>query len=738
MISFYGLEPANKNIDTQKAAAVINKLLYAAQPFRQNAVIQAAKNLAILRNKFSAVFEPERYKDTSGVLSFVEGQERPYYGVNLVLGNAMLREVNYASVIPDVTVERLTMSEKDRLTAEFCAALANRYLAPQLSALRDLFAMKIIFEGHTLIFISWDPTLGPRLRRPVKTTEPVSIYNTVKRQNKPLNEETDVQKKLAGIIPFGTERRQVYHKVDEWGQLMFDEIPIGLPRFDIVGPLDYIIDPLANDGGVMFARWVARQMRVDAAVLFEQFGNKNLFPDALQRLKEFKGWSKSLSVDDGERYLREKLGKPIQNDAANTAVLTVLYMRPSPNIGLPRGLYAIIISQESLASNAPGNTEVLYWGELPWPYELPCIDGAVEIMCPHDFYGDTYVRMVSPLNHLYNRLIGYLDEAASLASRRLLVGVSSENQNLRILPLEGTTGTEVVIPPDTMQPGQQISMLHYDGSALFQLRLAQEIVGMIQSISNSHGPITVGESKVATELLTAMEKDESVAGRVKERIANSYTNAIHFGVQLMQRYLDVNKLLMLMPDYTTGEAESFLTADLSKFSTKFRLKKSIYFSNNMTVRIELLKYIAQLGDRATQLGLNPSEWADMFVNREFSPQDISRLRHAEVAEAENAMFMRDYEKINDKRAESFVNNIDDDDIHLSVHEKILTMRDRNRLNSRLQLIVKIHCDKHKQNKQAKELQKIQLMLLAQNIVQSAQQLATKETQKIGGVNASKE
>lgn len=740
---FDGLDPSQdghfEKPDEKKIVPVF-EILDAAHKYRQPAIDQAKKCVALMYNKFTEVMEETTPRTSDlGQSVMPQGSRRQYYPVNLLLGQTQIRQSNYSSVPTDFVATRLTLCESDRIAAEVATGMANRFASPQIENRKGALTLKMSWEGHTLFFVSWDPTLGPKRQRPVLTDEAKSEYfdrdekgrRTVRvvKPNVLLEGQTVKRKrKLAGVIPAGEEDVQAYQKSDRWGQLMFDEIPTGLPRIDVVGPMEYLIDPLATEG-VADARWIARERRVDASYLYAEFGDRRKFPDAWKKLDKFKAWSKKLVLDSGEEYVRAKMKMETRSDMTTSAVLTEFYMKPAPQHGLPRGLYAVIVSENGSGSGGQGKSSVLAWEELPWPHELPVVGGAVEIPTPVSFYGETYVRYLAPLNHQFNQIYGYINEAAGLASQRVLANSQSSQSQFKAETVLGLPGVMALQLPDGTAPGTPVNELRYDGTAVLQMTVLKEIVEAMEAVSNTHGMGSMKQADLAVEVIGNLQRDETVAGLVKSRLGRMFSDTAHLFLRLCQRYLSIEDLQLLMPDYAKRDLVQFKTSDMSANSTKLRLRHMTVFSNNPAMQLEYFKYFSQLGERIFQI-FKPEQIAEVVLS-EKTFTELPWAKERELAERENSLLADTERTVED--AVRMVAPHDDDDVHIGQHRNPVTDVRRDLLPAPYLTKIDAHIFRHEEQKAEKLRKKTAEALAAQAAAQAQIQPQAQTAQAVGAV-----
>lgn len=738
--------------DLRKVEAVWS-MLRPAMAARRPAVENARKMLGLMSDLFVDVMEEKAPidRETASWEMQQTSQKRLYYNVNVLLSMAGLRQANYASTPTEFLAHRLTLCEADRITAEVSAGLVNRYYSPQLERGKKALTTSVCWQGHTMLHMVWDPTLGPtrRPRQPVETTEPTSEYaakgptgrrtEKVTVNNKPLGRTTAVPKQgvvAAALRAMGrdeTEEAQVYQKMDQWGNLMFNDIPTGLPRVDVVGPVDYVVDELAREGGIADARFAAVVKRVDAAYLYEQFGDESKYPGAMAKLTAWKNWSGRIDANIADKYVREKQGAPNTSSGEQSATLTIFYLLPASQLGLSHGLYCIIVSEGSPESDdAPGSAMVLYWDELPPPHMIPLIDGAVEIATPSSFYGQTYVQKGAPLNHQLNRIYGYIDEAAALASQRWLAGQAGDAQQPYRTESVGAAGAAtVVIPPNGAVPGQAITELRFDGSQIFQMTLVKDIIHTMEDLCHTHGPSANQQSDLAVEVMANLQRDESVAGQVKQGIAGQYSRGAHYFLRLLQVYASVADLQRLMPDYVEQDLVTFKNSDLGEYSTLLRLKQTTMLSNNPALQNEYMKSFAQMGDRIWQV-VTPRELASVFLSQSTLGETASS-RAEEVAERENSRMRIPVKWKTPPDADgnggviaegsgpdpvALVAPSDPDDLHLDIHHKPLDDPRRDLLPIDYLVRLDQHCARHEAQKMSKLMKAAQQAALTQAAVQA--------------------
>jgi len=183
--TFEKLDPgtdAHWDAKDAKKVEAIWALLRPAMQARRPAVENARKLLGISHDRFVEVMEESAPTDreTNSWEQQQTSQKRTYYTCNVVQALAGIRQANYASVPTEFVAQRLTLCEADRITAEVASGLTNRYYSPQLERNKRAHSTSVATQGHTLLHIVWDPTLGPtrRPRKPVETTEPTSEYST--------------------------------------------------------------------------------------------------------------------------------------------------------------------------------------------------------------------------------------------------------------------------------------------------------------------------------------------------------------------------------------------------------------------------------------------------------------------------------------------------------------------------------------------------------------------------------
>jgi hypothetical protein len=753
--TFTDLNPSNDSHfdvkDVRKVEAIWS-ILRPAMQARRPAVENARKTLGIMNDLFVDVMEEKAPidRETASWEQQQNSQKRLYYNVNMVLSLAALRQANYASTPTEFLAQRLTLCEADRITSEVAAGLVNRFYSPQLERGKKALTTSVCWQGHTMLHIVWDPTLGPsrRPRQVVETTEPTSEYmakgptgrrtEKVTVQNKSLGRTKTVPKSgvvAAALRAMGrdeTEEVAVYQKMDQWGSLLFNDIPTGLPRVDVVGPVDYVVDPLAREGGMADARFAAVVKRVDAAYLYEQFGDESKYPGAMAKLTAWEKWSSRIDANVADKFVRSKQGAPNESAGEQSGTLTICYLLSASQLGLPHGLYCIIVSEGSPETDdAPGSAMVLYWDELPPPHMIPLIDGAVEIATPSSFYGQTYAQKGAALNHQLNRIYGYIDEAAGLASQRWLAGQAGDaQQSYRTESVGAAGGATVVIPPNGAVPGQAITELRFDGSQMFQMNLVKDIMHTMEDLSHTHGP-SANQSDLAVEVMANLQRDESVAGQVKQGIAGQYARGAHYFLRLLQIYATIDDLQRLMPDYVRQDLETFKAADLGEYSTLLRLKQTTMLSNNPALQSEYMKSFAQMGDRIWQV-VTPRELASVFLSHS-TLGETSSSRQEELAERENSRLRTPVKWKKQPDADgnggviadgsgpdpiALVAPSDNDDLHLDIHHNPLDDPRRDLLPVDYLTRLDQHCARHEAQKMAKLMKAAQAAALTQAAVQS--------------------
>ena len=509
-----------------------------------------------------------------------------------------------------------------------------------------------------------------------------------------------------------------------------------MPRVDVLGPVDYVVDPLAREGGMADARFAAVVKRVDAAYLYEQFGDEKSYPGAMTKLAAWEDWSKRIDANPADRFVREKQGAPTDSAGEQSATLTIFYLLPASQLGLPHGLYTIIVSTGSPESDdSPGKAMVLYWDELPPPRLVPLIDGAVEIAVSSSFYGQTYIQKGAPLNHQLNRIYGYIDEAAALASQRWMSGPRGTPQApYRAEAVAGAAGAIVLQLPEGVAPEATTRELPFDSSSMFQMNVVKDIIKMLEDLSHTHGPQMNQGSDLAVEVMANLQRDESVAGQVKQGIASQYSRGGHYFLRLLQIYATIDDLQRLMPDYVPEDLKTFKNADLGAFSTLLRLKQTTMLSNNPALQNEYMKSFAQLGERMWEI-VTPEEVASVFLSHS-TLGETANSREEELAERENSRMRKPVKWKTRPDAEgkggvmeegsgpdpvSMVAPGDNDKVHLRIHDK--PRKDPRRDLLPVDYLVRIdhHSARHEQQATEKAMKAAKMAALMQATAQAALQ-----------------
>ena len=560
-----------------------------------------------------------------------KGAGREYWSVPWTLFLGLVRSARYTSLRPSWQLRYGAEREQERYIDEQAYALITRHIDPERERIQPLLADSMTFSGHSVLKVTWDANSGPVERVAVETDEPT---NTKLRVEKVI-EEVGVTRERK------IEKSQiVYHAVDENNRLKYVERHLGAPKFEVLGPTDYNIDPNAGAEGMARARYAYDCRRVSADEIYEKF------PDAKGKLANLE-WSQSLVCSDTEQRIRTARSQVTTSDAVKSAVLIDFYLKPSPAFGFKNGLHAVFAIPDFSTDTAMSGGVILAWEDWPWA-SLPYKDGAVGITDTQDYWGSMLFLVTAPSQREYNELMTIAIDNAKIGASVVIGATQTEGipGGVMAQQIPGMPFGRLLLWGRNVQDVKVLANLGATGQ---QVELAQLVRGVGEATSAAR---TAGSSELATKLVMDATQDKAVLDSAVAGFTRCITNATLYAVELFRRHMGLKELKNSLPDFSDGDLKEFLNSQ--PLSTLRITTKQVTLMDDPEAAVTILKILPQFGPDALKI-FKPDYLADLLqMQRRFgeSVRDLEQFK----ARRENTM-LRYGKKV-------LTSPTDDDEAHL--------------------------------------------------------------------------
>lgn len=587
----------------------VTQFIAGAEPLAQQAREFAVRAAAYRRNQWLLEIEE------SGNVKLLQEEEtaagREYWSIPWSLYLALVRVARYSSAQFSWQLRYGADREQERYIDEQAFALITRYLDPERERVQPLMGDSMGMAGHSVYKVTWDKNSGPVERVAVETEEPT---NTQLRVEKVDAEVGVVRKRKV------EQSRIVYHAVDEFGRLKYVERHLGAPKFEVLGPTNYNIDPVAGAEGMAKARYAYDVRRISAGEVYERFPGKRAALDGFD-------WSHNIVASSTEQSIRNARGQSNSSESVKSGVLVDFYLKPSPEYNLPNGLHCVLLAPE-FSSNAdlPGAV-ILAWEDWPW-VTLPYFDGACEILDSNDYWGSLLFLVTAPAQREFNELMTIAIDNVKRGASIVLGGSQAEGiaGGAQATPISGLpNGFFVAWSRQT----QDVKLLANVGATNQQVELATMIKNIGEGTSAARNP----EGKLATEMVMNAGQDKAVLDNAVAGLTRCTTNATLYGVELFRRHWGMAEFQRAMPDFSEGDIKEFLN---SQPMTTLRLTtKQVTLMSDPEAAVTILKILPQFGPDA--LKIFPADYlADMLQTQRQFGQSIRDLQQFK-ARRENTM-----------------------------------------------------------------------------------------------------
>ena len=686
------------DFDPEKGKDMVTALvpfLKMADEFRSKAVTTCIYNAAYRDNRY--LIDTAGTRTMSPKVSILKKLEQAahdkydYYSINANVGQAERRKSNIESMKVGFDVVGMTRREMDRLTAEVGLHLSNNYIAPKLREILWVIADKLTYTLHPIVGVEeWDDEAGPVRRVPRVTLEPTCRnYEGEEVKNKPIPAKTWKSKKESHLrkaverLFNGGEEKPVFHQRDAYEMLVYDEVPTGLPRFEVYDPLAYLIDPNCGWRGVAHAGFVATQRRLSAEKIFEMFRDDER---VMGQLKKFDGWSRKLCVSEAQVELNQYVKAISESEYINTGLVTDVYFRPSPALALNHGMRAIVISELNIDEADTLTGAVLKWDELPTPKDLPFRDGSgalAELANSNDYYGSSVFTQTAPLQKGMNEMFSRSIQAAKNASRQK-VGVSgvSSSKDIGVESVDAL-GVDVVYT----KGGEKISVLdHSSAQYLIQSGASKAFLEGFALLSQQGTPTERGED-YAAQVNRRMMYEAIANNALRERVGSLFAEIGILALRKMQRHNSIDDFKLMLPDRPVQQLREFKEADLCSRSI-MRITRTSIFVGNPMLRLDFFRMFAQADPGLIAQHMDPAQIREFLdFSDQFGTGDYQR--HVELAEVENSMILG-----GQKSSKVPVKPYDNHMAHIPMHIRLGIAPDRNEMPLDIMNVIDNHLKEH--------------------------------------------
>jgi hypothetical protein len=721
---FKDIDPSTVEFDMKDAlqhnarVAALSDLLTEAHAFRRKVLDNIKRTAAYKSNLF--LKNPDTASASAAnreSLAIAQAKMEPalkkrYYSVPVVVGAAERRKALYGNLALDFEMTRLTTCDADLTVADVGQDAANRVVKQAFDAIKWTYIDKLVWEFRSVIKNEWDKNAGVQVALPVLTNNPRTMF------------------RRGGKQMFYRNRRvgqEVYQARNPDSGLLLTEKPVvtGGPVCYALSPIDYLIDPSCGAGGMAKARYAGDQRIADAGELFERFVTKDNGLDKV--LSEYAGWSKRLTISQAESDIWAYRNLSTDGEVDNKLILTDFYMRPSPGLYLPQGLHAVFATGTSLDdTNLLSDGVVMVWEVLPWPFELPYFDDAVEIENAQYYYGDTYARLTGPLNKGLNEMLLYRTAAAARAAKTVSFVSGHDDKATGGFVINRPTEDDTIIASKSVEA--RLSQVELPNSgALVQADLYNEFYSAMALVTNSQANTPPDADQKATAMRAGMMYEVSVAGVVRERVMRAVLRSTLHNLRQMQRFLSPTEMQAFLPEHDVEELVMFRDAEL-RYNTTVKLRQTSFFQGNPDMRLAMLARLAQFPPEMLEKAVDIDQLRELVNARdEIGPTENDR--QIRRARAENAKLVRG--PLRRKNASGKlvlapdfgVLDIDNDEVHYKIHMQPLEDSLRENLSAEYVRRLLEHASEHKRRamdaRKQKLLEQIQVSALTQQLAGSA-------------------
>ena len=649
--------------------------------------------------------------------SLVKAQSGPayrqrFYPVPIVIGAAQQRIATYGAMPLDFEMVRLTTCDQDLTIADVGQDAANRIVKSTLDAIKWTFFDKLCWEFRPVIKNEWDRNAGVEIAAPVRTNEPRTTFR-VGRTKKVLK------------TPNPRLGADAYWRRHPETGLLLTEKPIvtGAPTCSALSPLEYLIDPSCGPAGMARARYAADQRVVDAGEIFERFvTEENGLADVLQK---FTGWTNKLIRTAAEESIWGYRDMEVKSEVENKLILTDFYMRPSPGMGLPQGIHCVFVVGQTLDDEDSGEGVVLVWEALPWPFDLPYFDDAVEVENAQYYFGDTYSRLTGGLNKGLNEMLLYRTMAAARAGKTVSFIAGHDRQSDTFTVTHPTEDDTVIA---SSNPGAKMSSVELpNAGAIIQSQLVGEFLSFMSLVTNAQSPTPPDPEQKATGIKAGLMYTAQVSGVVKDRAARAFLRATLAHLRGIQHHLNPKELQAFLPEHGVEELIAFRDAEL-RYNTTVALRATTFFSGNPDMRLAMLARLAQFPEELLNQVVDLDQLRELINSRdELGPTERDRQRKRARSETARLVLGPIRHKNTDGKLvvapDYGVLENDDDVVHYSECMKPLSDPQRENLSAPYKRRLIEHGGEHKRRiiaaQQQQLMQQLQLRVLEQKMTQAA-------------------
>lgn len=620
----------------------VSELVKGAEPNRAMAIETVSKCAGYRRNLWLID------ADATGPEPKLLDEEKEWFGrdyraIPWTIVLAWMRQGTYTALRPKWDFEVGAGRESDRYIAEMLDLLNTIMISGERQKEYRILCDQMGFGAHSIMMVEWDPDGGREVRTEEETDEKPTTgpARTLRVEKRPTKDLLNATMAAAGLAEREMEDVTVYHKLDEYGRGLYKVRKTGAPKYTALGPTSFNIDQNAGPRGVRDARWIFAQKPITADRVFEMYAAND---EVVARLKKWEGWGEDLCISPTDRMIRQLNDKPTTAPGGRVAVMLDLYMKKSPQHGLPNGLRCRMLVP---AGGSESNALLLEW--TPWPWKLPFADGAVEVFDSNDWWGVQLMNASAPSQKETNELLSLSLEAVK-DGISMIVGSKDKSGNMtgiRVSDMENVPGGKKVSWGTDVE---DVKILTTQVQAQMQTQMMEKVMQMGELVASQRGTRT-DEEELAAQVARAIQQDKSITGMALQSLADCMLESTILGFEFIQRHMSLDDLRAILEDYSDVEVQDLVNCDL-RSSLRATLRGAS-LSDDPTWILQLMKFVPQLGPAWEKI-YPPNVMADMLaLERKFgkTPRDAQR----EKQQRENSIM---------RKRQAQVHPFDDDPVHI--------------------------------------------------------------------------
>jgi hypothetical protein len=348
---------------------------------------------------------------------------------------------------------------------------------------------------------------------------------------------------------------------------------------------------------------------------------------------------------------------------------------------------------------------VLAWRELPFPGELPAVDGLVDLPDANNYYGSSVFKNSVPLNKGLNKTFSSSIAAADKANAQVL-GISGV-ADVKALKASDIAGSDIkgVGVQNAQARFQTLDFASVQQA--IQSKAAEQFVQAYQLTTNQG--VNQPVANFSREVQQSMAFEVASYDSKRNRVSQALGRAAVLELRMMQHYWSVEDLQLVMPGWPVEAIKKFKDADL-RTPTVVQVKQTSVFLGNPTLRFEFFKMFAQAPKELIAQYMDESQIRELF-NFSDSLGRSELQRHIDKAECENEMILGGTKGIE-------CHSLEPHQIHIQTHLRIIADPDRDSPEMKpIVIIADVHIQRHLdelKKQQAAQLQQVQAMAMAEN------------------------